>query len=69
MQRPPPNPFLAALLTAAPSHDKRLRDLYTSLIPPWGWIVLAPTADSLTKYDSSILSDEVIGTPNRCKLS
>ena len=61
MQRPPPNPFLAALLTTAPSHDKRLRDLYTSLTPAWGWIVLAPTADSLTKYDTAIFSDEVIG--------
>jgi hypothetical protein len=62
MQRPPPNPFLAALLTSAPSHDKKLRDIYTALAPPWGWIVLAPTADSLAKYDSSIFSDEVIGT-------
>jgi hypothetical protein len=61
MQRPPPNPFLAALLTTAPSHDKRLRELYSSLHPAWGWIVLVPTADSLAKYDASIFSEEVIG--------
>jgi hypothetical protein len=61
MQRPPPNPFLAALLSTAPSHDKRLRDLYASLSPPWGWIVLAPTAESLARYDTTILTDEVIG--------
>ena len=61
MQRPPPNPFLAALLTTTPFHDKRLRDLYASLTPAWGWIVLTPTADILTKYDANIFSDEVIG--------
>jgi hypothetical protein len=61
MQRPPPNPFLAALLSAAPSHEKRLRELYASLTPAWGWIVLVPTADSLAKYDLSIFSEEVLG--------
>ena len=61
MQRPPPNPFLAALLTTAPSHDKRLKDLYSSLTPSWGWIVLAPTADSVAKYDLTAFSDEVVG--------
>jgi len=61
MQRPPPNPFLAALLTTAHSHDKRLRDLYASLTPAWGWIVFAPTADSIAKYESSVFSEEVVG--------
>jgi hypothetical protein len=61
MQRPPPNPFLAALLTTAPSHDKRLRELYAGLNPAWGWIVLAPTADSIAKYDSTVFTDEVVG--------
>jgi len=61
MQRPPPNPFLAALLTTASSHDKRLRELFASLTPAWGWIVLAPTADSLAKYDTAVFSDEVVG--------
>jgi len=61
MQRPPPNPFLAALLNSAPTHDKRLRDLYASLTPAWGWIVLAPTADSLAKYDSAVFSEELVG--------
>jgi hypothetical protein len=62
MQRPPPNPFLFALLDSAPSHEKRLRDLYSSLTPAWGWIVLAPTAESLVKYESSVFTEEVVGT-------
>lgn len=66
MQRPPPNPFLAALLNSAPSHDKRLRDLYASLTPAWGWIILAPTADSLAKYDASVFSEELVGTLQTC---
>jgi hypothetical protein len=61
MQRPPPNPFLAALLNASPSHDKRLRDLYAGLTPAWGWIILAPTADSLAKYNALIFSEELVG--------
>jgi hypothetical protein len=62
MQRPPPNPFLAALLNSSPAHDKRLRDLYASLVPAWNWIVLAPTADVIAKYDDpGIFTEEVIG--------
>ena len=63
MQRPPPNPFLAALLNSSPSHDKHLRELYSSLSPAWSWIVLSPTVDSLSKYqDSAIFTEELVGT-------
>jgi len=52
---------LAALLSTAPSHDKRLRDLYAGLSPPWAWIVLAPTAESLARYEAAVFTEELIG--------